>query len=170
MGDKKTNEVATGPRSSSAVAGLGAAIDRRAFLRRSSLTAGGIAATALSAGLVKAAQVVTPMPGGLVLVTSERTGKIRDLPIVPSTALGLAFPGGKPKEDWRAADAGMGRVMLEANWHRREPTQGRYQWSPFDSRLKNLVRLRIEPVLSFRCNTTWGTVERARLATASHKI
>lgn len=144
------------------VAGLAAAIDRRAFLRRSSLTAGGIAATALSASMVSAAIVATPMSGGIVLVKSESVRKIRDLPIVPNTALGLAFPGGKPKEDWRAADAGMGRVLLDVDWNRREPAQGRYQWPTFDRRLKNMVRLGIEPVLSFRANSKWGTLEKGK--------
>ena len=42
---KRTNGVANGPRLSKAVAGIaGSAIDRRTFLKRSGLTAGGVAA------------------------------------------------------------------------------------------------------------------------------
>ncbi len=54
---KKTNGVANGPRLSKALAGVsGSAIDRRTFLKRSGLTAGGVAAgTALSFGRVEKA-------------------------------------------------------------------------------------------------------------------
>ena len=54
---KKTNGVANSPRLSKALAGLtGRAIDRRTFLRRSGLTAGGIAAAStLPMGMVKKA-------------------------------------------------------------------------------------------------------------------
>ncbi len=54
---KKTNGVANGPRLSKALAGVtGNAIDRRTFLKRSGLTAGGVAAgTALSFGRVEKA-------------------------------------------------------------------------------------------------------------------
>ena len=48
---KKTNGVASGARLSTALAGLtGGAIDRRTFLRRSGLTAGGVAAAAALVG------------------------------------------------------------------------------------------------------------------------
>ena len=55
---KKTNGVANGPRLSKALAGLtGSAIDRRTFLKRSGLTAGGIAAAStLPLGMVKKAE------------------------------------------------------------------------------------------------------------------
>jgi len=54
---KKTNGVANGPRLSKALAGVsGSAIDRRSFLKRSGLTAGGVAAgAALSFGRVEKA-------------------------------------------------------------------------------------------------------------------
>ena len=55
---KKTNGVANGPRLSKALAGVvGSAIDRRTFLKRSGLTAGGAAAlTAMSSGMVRKAE------------------------------------------------------------------------------------------------------------------
>ena len=55
---RKTNGVANGPRLSKAFAGLaGNAIDRRTFLKRSGLTAGGIAAaSSLSFGMVRKAE------------------------------------------------------------------------------------------------------------------
>ncbi len=58
---KKHNGVANGPRMSKAMAGvLGGAIGRRAFLRRSGLTAGGAAlASAVPAGMVKRADAQT---------------------------------------------------------------------------------------------------------------
>jgi formate dehydrogenase major subunit len=58
---KRTNGTAYGPRLSQAFSGLaGSAIDRRAFLRRSGLTAGGVAAAAtLSGGMVTKAKAQT---------------------------------------------------------------------------------------------------------------
>ena len=59
---KRTNGVAKGPRLSSALAGMtGGAIDRRTFLRRSGLAAGGLAAaTSLPFGLVEKAEAAAP--------------------------------------------------------------------------------------------------------------
>ncbi len=59
---KRTNGVARGPRLSSALAGMtGGAIDRRTFLRRSGLAAGGLAAaTSLPFGLVERAEAAAP--------------------------------------------------------------------------------------------------------------
>ncbi len=64
---KKTNGVATGPRLSKSLAGLtGGAIDRRTFLKRSGLAAGGVAAAAtLSGGMVKKADAATPGAGAV---------------------------------------------------------------------------------------------------------
>ncbi len=54
---KRTNGVANGPRLSKAVAGIaGGAIDRRTFLKRSGLAAGGVAAASVPFGMVKQAQ------------------------------------------------------------------------------------------------------------------
>ena len=55
---KKSNGVVTGSRLSKALANLtGGAVDRRTFLKRSGLTAGGLAAaSALSLGRVKTAE------------------------------------------------------------------------------------------------------------------
>ena len=55
---KKTNGVADGPRLSKVLAGLtGSAVDRRAFLKKSGLAAGGLAgASALAGGVVRKAQ------------------------------------------------------------------------------------------------------------------
>jgi formate dehydrogenase major subunit len=65
---KKTNGVANGSRLSKALAGVtGGAIDRRAFLRRSGLAAGSIAAaTTLTAGTVTRAKAATPAATGKV--------------------------------------------------------------------------------------------------------
>jgi formate dehydrogenase major subunit len=62
---KKQNGVANGPRMSRALAGvLGGAIDRRTFLRRSGLTAGGAAlASTLPLGMVKRAEAQTAATG-----------------------------------------------------------------------------------------------------------
>jgi formate dehydrogenase major subunit len=70
---KKTNGVANGPRLSQALAGVvGSAIDRRAFLKRSGLAAGGVAAAAtLSSGMVKKAEAQTSPSGGEVQVVKS---------------------------------------------------------------------------------------------------
>ena len=62
---KKTSGVAGRPRLSSALSSLAnSAIDRRAFLRRSGLAIGGVAAaSALSGGMVKKAEAAGPVPG-----------------------------------------------------------------------------------------------------------
>ena len=59
---KKTNGVANGLRLSKALSGLtGSAIDRRTFLRRSGLAAGGVAAAStLTGGMVSKAKAATP--------------------------------------------------------------------------------------------------------------
>ncbi len=57
---KRTNGVANGPRLSKAVAGIaGSAIDRRTFLKRSGLAAGGVAAASVPMGMVKKAHAAT---------------------------------------------------------------------------------------------------------------
>ncbi len=57
---KRTNGVANGPRLSKAVAGIaGSAIDRRTFLKRSGLAAGGVAAASVPMGMVKKASAAT---------------------------------------------------------------------------------------------------------------
>jgi len=63
---KRTNGVASGGRLSTALTGLtGSAIDRRSFLRRSGLTAGGVAAAAaLSGGMVTKAQAQATVAAG----------------------------------------------------------------------------------------------------------
>ncbi|HET6519330.1 MAG TPA: molybdopterin-dependent oxidoreductase, partial [Geminicoccaceae bacterium] len=74
---KKTSGVANGPRLSKAfAAGLtGTAIDRRTFLRRSGLTAGGIAAAgALGGTMVRKAEAVTPATAGDVQVIKSVCG------------------------------------------------------------------------------------------------
>ncbi|MDH3593218.1 MAG: formate dehydrogenase subunit alpha [Rhodospirillales bacterium] len=65
---KKTNGVANGPRLSKALAGMvGSAIDRRTFLKRSGLTAGGaVAVASLSSGMVKKAEAQASTSGGEV--------------------------------------------------------------------------------------------------------
>ena len=65
---KRTNGVASGSRLSTALNGLtGSAIDRRTFLRRSGLTAGGVAAAAtLSGGMVTRAEAQTTAAAGAV--------------------------------------------------------------------------------------------------------
>ena len=52
---KKSNGVANGPRLKKALAGvIGGSMDRRTFLKRSGLTAGGAALAALGAGVTRA--------------------------------------------------------------------------------------------------------------------
>ncbi len=72
---KKTNGVANGPRLSKSLGGLtGGAIDRRTFLRRSGLTAGGVAAaSALSGGMVTKANAAAPGQGAVKTVKSVCT-------------------------------------------------------------------------------------------------
>ncbi|HUT49668.1 MAG TPA: molybdopterin-dependent oxidoreductase, partial [Alphaproteobacteria bacterium] len=73
---KKANGVANGPRLSKVLGGLtGGTIDRRAFLKRSGLTAGGIAAAAaLSPGMVtKAKAAAAPATGKISIVKSVCT-------------------------------------------------------------------------------------------------
>ncbi len=65
---KKTNGVANGPRLSKALAGMvGSAIDRRTFLKRSGLTAGGaVAVASLSSGMVRKAEAQASSSSGEV--------------------------------------------------------------------------------------------------------
>ncbi len=72
---KRTNGVANGPRLSKALAGLtGGAIDRRTFLRRSGLTAGGIAAaSALPFGMVRKAEAASDAADTVKIVKSVCT-------------------------------------------------------------------------------------------------
>ncbi len=72
---RKTNGVATGPRLSKAFAGVvGSAIDRRTFLKRSGLTAGGLAAAStLSFGRIKKAEAASPSGGKVELKKSVCT-------------------------------------------------------------------------------------------------
>jgi hypothetical protein len=69
---KKTNGVAHGPRLASALRGVtGSAIDRRTFLRRSGLTAGGVAAAAtLSGGMVTRAEAQAVAAAGVEQIKS----------------------------------------------------------------------------------------------------
>ena len=69
---KKTNGVANGPRLSKALAGVvGSAIDRRTFLKRSGMAAGGAAAiTAMSSGMVQKAAEAAGGTGEVQLVKS----------------------------------------------------------------------------------------------------
>jgi len=72
---KKTNGVATGPRLSKALSGLtGSAIDRRTFLKRSGLAAGGLAAASTAGfGRVRKAQAQTVGAGELARIKSVCT-------------------------------------------------------------------------------------------------
>jgi formate dehydrogenase major subunit len=72
---KKTNGVAHGPRLASALRGVtGSAIDRRTFLRRSGLTAGGVAAAAtLSGGMVTRAEAQAVAAAGVEQIKSVCT-------------------------------------------------------------------------------------------------
>ena len=72
---KKTNGVANGPRLSKALAGVvGSAIDRRTFLKRSGMAAGGAAAiTAMSSGMVQKAAEAAEATGDVQLVKSVCT-------------------------------------------------------------------------------------------------
>ena len=72
---KKTGGVAIGPRLSSALSELtGGAIDRRTFLKRSGLTAGGLAAAAtLTGGMVQKAKAQTANPGNIQIKKSVCT-------------------------------------------------------------------------------------------------
>jgi formate dehydrogenase major subunit len=71
---KRTNGVANGPRLSKAVAGIaGSAIDRRTFLKRSGLAAGGVAAASVSLGRVKKATAATAAKGNVEVVKSVCT-------------------------------------------------------------------------------------------------
>ena len=72
---KKTNGAVNGPRLSRAFAGLtGGAVDRRTFLRRSGLAAGGLAAAStLSAGVVTQAKAQTAAEGTVEQIKSVCT-------------------------------------------------------------------------------------------------
>src|SRR5918996_5572051 len=72
---KKTNGVAHGPRLAHALGGVvGNAIDRRTFLRRSGLTAGGVAAAAaLSGGMVTRAEAQSVAAAGVEQIKSVCT-------------------------------------------------------------------------------------------------
>ena len=71
---KRTNGVANGPRLSKAVAGIaGSAIDRRTFLKRSGLAAGGVAAASVPLGMVKKANAASAATGQVKIVKSVCT-------------------------------------------------------------------------------------------------
>ena len=72
---KKTNGVANGPRLSRALTGVvGSAMDRRAFLKRSGLTAGGAALAASGAfGMVEKAAAAETRGGAVQMVKSVCT-------------------------------------------------------------------------------------------------
>ncbi|WP_422367652.1 formate dehydrogenase subunit alpha [Pelagibius sp.] len=71
---KRTNGVANGPRLSKAFAGTtGSAIDRRTFLKRSGLAAGGAAAATVPFGMVKKAEAASAATGDITLVKSVCT-------------------------------------------------------------------------------------------------
>ncbi|MEQ8355183.1 MAG: formate dehydrogenase subunit alpha [Kiloniellaceae bacterium] len=71
---KRTNGVANGPRLSKAVAGIaGSAIDRRTFLKRSGLAAGGVAAASVPFGMVKKAEAASAAKGDVKVVKSVCT-------------------------------------------------------------------------------------------------
>ena len=71
---RKTNGVANRPRLSKALSGVvGSAVDRRTFLKRSGLTAGGVAAAALPMARVKKAEAQSADSGGVKLVKSVCT-------------------------------------------------------------------------------------------------
>ncbi|WP_420348880.1 formate dehydrogenase subunit alpha [Pelagibius sp.] len=71
---KRTNGVANGPRLSKAFAGAsGSAIDRRTFLKRSGLAAGGAAAATVPFGMVKKAEAASAATGNVTLVKSVCT-------------------------------------------------------------------------------------------------
>jgi formate dehydrogenase major subunit len=71
---KRMNGAAGRPRLSKAAAGIaGGAIDRRAFLKRSGLAAGGVAAASLPLGMVKKAEAASAATGDIKLVKSVCT-------------------------------------------------------------------------------------------------
>jgi formate dehydrogenase major subunit len=71
---KRTNGAARGPRLSRAVAGIaGSAIDRRTFLKRSGLAAGGVAAASVPFGMVKQAEAASAATGEVKLIKSVCT-------------------------------------------------------------------------------------------------
>src|SRR3546814_14462793 len=71
---KRTNGAAGGPRLSKAIASIaGSAIDRRAFLKRSGLAAGGIAAASIPLGMVKKAEAASAATGNIEVIKSVCT-------------------------------------------------------------------------------------------------
>src|SRR3546814_13202867 len=71
---KRTNGAAGGPRLSKAIVGVaGGAIDRRAFLKRSGLAAGGIAAASIPLGMVKKAEAASATTGNVEIIKSVCT-------------------------------------------------------------------------------------------------
>src|SRR3546814_11192950 len=71
---KRTNGAAEAPRLSKAIASIaGSAIDRRAFLKRSGLAAGGIAAASIPLGMVKKAEAASAATGNITIIKSGCT-------------------------------------------------------------------------------------------------
>src|SRR3546814_5607415 len=71
---KRTNGAAGAPRLSKAIASIaGSAIDRRAFLKRSGLAAGGIAAASIPLGMVKKAEAASATTGNVEIIKSVCT-------------------------------------------------------------------------------------------------
>src|SRR3546814_9593307 len=71
---KRATGAAGGPRLAKAIAGIaGGAIDRRAFLKRSGLAAGGIAAASIPLGMVKKAEAASAATGNIKIIKSVCT-------------------------------------------------------------------------------------------------
>src|SRR3546814_21153825 len=101
---KRTNGAAGGPRLSKAIASIaGSAIDRRAFLKRSGLAAGGIAAASIPLGMVETAEAASAATGNIKIIKSVCTHGSVVCPVMAAVQTGV-WHGQEP--GWSARKRG----------------------------------------------------------------
>lgn len=87
---------------------------------------------------------------------------LRRLSVQPNPRIGLSFPGSQVRYYPYMADAGVGIARLAVTWNLIEPSRGRFNWSGLDERVGTLLRLGIEPFLTFESKSDWGTLPETR--------
>lgn len=123
------------------------------------LGAAGLAALGAGAGTgVVAAQTQAQMQ-------TQAQAQVIDLArmaVQPNPRLGLSFPGSQVRYYPYMADAGIGVARIAVTWNLIEPEPGRYNWRGLDERVGTLLRLGIQPFLTFESQSDWGTRPETR--------
>ncbi|WP_303729709.1 hypothetical protein [Paracoccus solventivorans] len=84
------------------------------------------------------------------------------LSVQPNPRLGLSFPGSQVRYYPYMAEAGIGVARIAVTWGLIEPERGRYNWRGLDERVGSLLRLGIQPFLTFESQSDWGTRPETR--------